>query len=82
MRRARHGTFFCQGRLSLRAGRAAQREEFEAKRLDAMERAVERGLVQVTNEHGIHAVGFDLEVIERLAAGLTEHTADGDPIPA
>src|SRR6185312_7608792 len=36
-------------------------------------------LVQLANQHSVHAVWFDIEISERLTASLIQTTTDGDP---
>ena len=61
-------------------GQAAQLDELEAERQDAVERAVQGCLVQIADEGGIRAVDFDPEVAECLPVDLTQTTGDNDPI--
>jgi hypothetical protein len=59
---------------------ARQLEQFEAEREDAVQRAVEGGLVEVGDQGGVRAVRFDPEVAEGFAADVTQITGYRDPI--
>jgi len=48
--------------------------------LDAVQRAVEGGLVEVGDERRVRAVGFDRKILEDLAGDAAETTRDGDPV--
>src|SRR5689334_25171769 len=61
-------------------GQAAQLDELEAERQDAVERAVQARLVEFADQGGVRVVGFDPEVAECLPADLTQTTGDDDPI--
>src|SRR5271169_2607957 len=71
----------CHGLPSVHAvAKTAQPDKLEPEGLDAVERAVQRGLVHVTDQYGVRPVRFDPEVAEGLTAGHTDSTQDGDPI--
>jgi hypothetical protein len=49
-------------------------DQLEAKGLDAVKRAVQSRLVQLAGQHGVLAVPLDLEISERLTAGVAKTT--------
>ena len=59
---------------------AAQRHQFQPKRKDAVERAVQGSLVKITSKHGIAVGVFDFKIGECLAAQLAQTTENSDLI--
>lgn len=53
---------------------AGELDQLEAKGLDAVKRAVQSRLVQLAGQHGVLAVPLDLEISERLTAGVAKTT--------
>src|SRR5437764_7708620 len=67
---------------SLRAlGQAAQLDNLQAEHQEAVEHAVQGGLVEIAGQHRIHAVAFDPEISEDFTADFTQATGNGDPVP-
>jgi hypothetical protein len=66
--------------LARAVGQAVQLDELEAERQDAVERAVQGRLVQVRDQDGVRAVGFDAEIAERLATDIAQTSGDRDLI--
>jgi carbon-monoxide dehydrogenase large subunit len=66
--------------FAMAAGMTYDCGDFPGLFKDAVERAVQSRLVQVTSQHGVRAVTFDIEIHERLAHDLTQITSNRDPI--
>jgi hypothetical protein len=67
-------------RLSRGVLHARQREQFEAQHQDAVQCAVQGGLVQVADQDGVRAGGLDPEIAECFAADIAQPARDHDPV--
>jgi hypothetical protein len=59
---------------------AGQANQLETERLDTVECAIERGLIQFLSQPRLDAVGFDDEILECLAGSGIQTAPDRDPV--
>src|SRR5262249_52435833 len=70
---------FSEGEV-IRRRAALQLDKLQAERQEAVEDAVQGGLVKIAGQYRIRAVIRDLEICEDLTAHLAQRTRNGDPV--